>query len=128
MRDECAVNRDEPQLFNAALREQEPIERISGHWFRLNGCKDVMLIDRDKFESAAGQDVRQEFATCRKFKLPQSPFDGDSPQTRDAYVKLGIWVGEHRRSVAGRSSVRSFTMLNTMLISSSNFILPAAAA
>ena len=44
MRDERAIDRNEAKFFNAALREQEPVERIAGHRFGRNGREDVVLV------------------------------------------------------------------------------------
>jgi hypothetical protein len=69
VRNERAVNRYEAEVFDAALREQEPVERVARQGFGVNHRENVMLVDRNEFESAAGQDVRQPLEIAREFKL-----------------------------------------------------------
>jgi hypothetical protein len=53
MRNEGAVDGEEPQSLDLTLREQHPVERIAGHRLGLDGRERVAFVDRDNPDAEA---------------------------------------------------------------------------
>ena len=59
MRDKGAVDGDEPQSLDLALRQQHPVERIARRRLGLDGSQRVAFVDRDYFDAEAVEKLGQ---------------------------------------------------------------------
>jgi hypothetical protein len=92
MPDQRAINRNETQILDQALRQQETIKRISRRRFRLRNRQNVVVIDGDERQPDTVDDARKPFERDAEGHFPEPHFYGDFPKARDAcmHVRMGI--------------------------------------
>ena len=66
MRNEGAVDGDEPQALDLTLREQHPIERIARRRLGFDGRQRVAFVNRDNPDAESGSAP----SSCVSFSLP----------------------------------------------------------
>ena len=106
MRDEGAVDGDEPQPLDPTLSEQHPVEWIARRRLRLDGSKRVTLVDPNDLYAHVADERRQGAEGRRQPKFAQSPFDGDFPKARRAQVVLAIALSRKFKDGVGPTGGR----------------------
>lgn len=89
---ESAVDREEPQPLDMALREQHPVERIASCGLRLDRGEGVTLVDREDFYAQAVKKLGKGAELVGQLQLAQSTFDGDLPKARRAQMMLAAAI------------------------------------
>ena len=92
MRNEGAVERDEPQALDLTLREQHPVERIAGHRFWVHSHERMAFVDRYDPDAEASEKPKQGVELNLELELTQPALDRDLPKAGGAPMRLGVVV------------------------------------
>jgi len=72
MRNEGAVDGDEPQSLDLTLREQHPIERIARCRLRFDGSERMAALDRDDPDAEAVEKLGQGAELVRQLQVAEA--------------------------------------------------------
>jgi len=74
------INSNDTQLFDSALRQKKPIERIARRRFRFERPYRMAMIDREQIQTYRFKEVRQIVERKTRIDFPKASFDRDFPQ------------------------------------------------
>jgi hypothetical protein len=84
----CAVDREEPQSRDLALREQHPVGRVACCRLRFDRGEGMTLVDREEFYAQSGKKLGQGDELVRQLQFAQPGFDCHLPEARCAQMML----------------------------------------
>ena len=98
MSDQRAIDRNEAQILDQALRQQQTIERIARRRFRLRNRQNVVVIDRDERQPDTVDDAWNPVQRDAESEFSQPHLYGDFPQARHACMHARIGIGDRTQN------------------------------
>jgi hypothetical protein len=74
-----AIERDELQILDGALRQQQTIERIARGWLRNDGCQGMTKVDAEEIKANPSKIDRKIFEGPGQIEPSEPELDGHFP-------------------------------------------------